>query len=116
MNTVNIMNGAKRVVNAIKTSKSIDLLIDFKEVKRSIEDLADEIAYLGIDQESKFDALEDLDLAAEAMNEFFRSCIENPQQADCARRRAVRRLRRAFDTIKRASDDDYMACVEAELV
>lgn len=116
MNTINIMNDAKRVVNAIKNNKSIDLLIDYKEVKRGFEDLADEIAYLSIDAESKFDALEDLDLAAEAMNEFFRSCIESPTQADCARRRAIRRLRRAFDTIKNANDDDYMACVEAELV
>lgn len=116
MNSNKVMSGARRVVNAIKNNKSIDLLIDYKEVKRGIEDLADEIAYLSIDAESKFDALEDLDLAASAMDEFFRSCLENPIQADCARRRAIRRLRRAFETIKNANDDDYMACVEAELV
>lgn len=101
-----ILSAIRRSVSAIADNKTIDLLIDYKQVKRALEDLADMVSALHIDAVVKYDAIDDIELAAQAIDEMFHVGLESPAQSYSCKCRALRRLKRVFFAIKEAKDID----------
>lgn len=110
-----VLSAIRRSVTAIAENKTIDLLIDYKQVKRAMEDLADMVSALHIDVIIKYDALDDLEIAAQAIDEMFHVGLESPQQSYSYKCRALRRLKRVFIAVKEAKDIDIEDELEAIL-